>query len=62
VRRTLPLGGKVAEKGAFGAVDLLHAAAALDIGARDFVSFDHHQKQLAKAEALIVASGSGCKV
>jgi predicted nucleic acid-binding protein len=51
----LRLSAHYAEKRAFGAVDLLHVATALDIGAREFVTFDHNQKELAKTEGLIVA-------
>lgn len=36
----------------FGALDILHVAAALHLGAARFLSFDHRQRQLAEAEGL----------
>lgn len=38
----------------FGAMDILHVAAALDLGAKQFVSFDARQGELADAEGLRV--------
>ncbi len=32
--------------------DILHVAAALHLGAREFLSFDSNQRELAKAEGL----------
>ncbi|MBL9115852.1 MAG: PIN domain-containing protein [Verrucomicrobiaceae bacterium] len=39
----------------FGAMDILHVAAALDLGARQLVTFDARQRELAEAEGLMVA-------
>lgn len=38
----------------FGAMDILHVATALDLGAKQFVSFDERQRELAEAEGLDV--------
>jgi predicted nucleic acid-binding protein len=38
----------------FGALDILHVAAALDLGADVFLTFDGQQRTLAKAEGLTV--------
>jgi predicted nucleic acid-binding protein len=42
-------------KAGYGAVDILHVAAAKDMGATALLSFDERQKQLAKAEGFKVA-------
>jgi predicted nucleic acid-binding protein len=42
------------EQKRFGAMDILHVAAALDLCAKQFVSFDERQGELAKAEGLDV--------
>jgi len=35
-------------------MDILHVATALDLGAKQFVSFDERQRELAEAEGLDV--------
>jgi predicted nucleic acid-binding protein len=35
-------------------LDLLHVAAALELGAREFLTFDERQSRVAKAEGLLV--------
>ena len=39
----------------FGAMDIIHVATALELGAKTFVSFDTRQRELAEAEGLVVA-------
>lgn len=38
----------------YGALDILHVATALELGATTFLSFDHRQSELARAEGLLV--------
>ncbi len=38
----------------YGAMDILHVAAALELGATTFLSFDRRQRDLAVAEGLLV--------
>lgn len=50
----LRLSAHYAERRSFGAVDLLHVATALDLGAREFLTFDQDQGDLARLERLHV--------
>jgi predicted nucleic acid-binding protein len=45
------------QSGGHRAFDILHVAAALQLGAREFLSFDGNQRRLAKAEGLKVRPG-----
>jgi len=45
------------QSGGHRASDILHVAAALQLGAREFLSFDGNQRKLAKAEGLRVRPG-----
>jgi predicted nucleic acid-binding protein len=38
----------------YGALDILHVATALELGATTFLSFDQRQRELAEAEGLMV--------
>ena len=42
-------------KATYGAMDILHVATALDLGANQFLSFDARQRELAENEGLHVA-------
>ena len=38
----------------YRAMDILHVATALELGVREFLTFDANQKKLAEAEGLVV--------
>lgn len=40
--------------GGHRSMDILHVATALELGAREFLTFDENQKKLAEAEGLVV--------
>lgn len=40
-------------------MDILHVATALELGAREFLTFDENQKRLAEAEGLVVPIWQG---
>ncbi len=42
------------ESGGHRSMDILHVATAIELGAREFLTFDCNQKKLAKAEGLVV--------
>ena len=46
------LSGKYTLRGGYRSFDILHVAAALHLGAREFLTFDANQRKLAKAEGL----------
>lgn len=46
------LGSKYVERGGHRLADLLHVAAALHVGAEEFLTFDERQRRLAEAEGL----------
>lgn len=52
--RTLALTNKHTATTGTRSLDLIHIATALEIGAADFLSFDHRQRQTASAEGLNV--------
>lgn len=53
--RTLVLTQKHTATTGTRSLDLIHIATALEIGAVEFLSFDHRQRQAASAEGLTVA-------
>ncbi len=53
--RTLTLTQKHTAKTGTRSLDLIHIASALELGATDFLSFDHRQRQAASAEGLNIA-------
>ena len=58
VRRLYPAARRLSQfhtqKAGYGAMDILHVASALDMGATVFLSFDQRQRQLASAEGMHV--------
>jgi predicted nucleic acid-binding protein len=52
--RTLTLTQKHTATTGTRSLDLIHIASAIEIGATDFLSFDHRQREAAKAEGLKV--------
>lgn len=58
VRRLYPAARRLSQfhtqKAGYGAMDILHVASALDMGATVFLSFDQRQRQLASAEGMQV--------
>jgi predicted nucleic acid-binding protein len=46
------LSAKYTTQGGYRSFDILHVAASLHLGAREFLSFDANQRKLAKAEGL----------
>lgn len=52
--RTLVLTQKHTATAGTRSLDLIHVATALEIGAVEFLSFDHRQRQAATAEGLMV--------
>lgn len=54
LNRTLALTQKHTATLGTRSLDLIHIASALEIGAADFLSFDHRQRQTASAEGLNV--------
>ena len=53
--RTLTLTQKHTATTGTRSLDLIHIASALELGATDFLSFDHRQRQAASAEGLNIA-------
>ncbi len=58
VRRLYPaarrLSAHYGETRSYGAMDIIHVASALELGAETFLSFDGRQRELAEAEGLQV--------
>ena len=42
------------DAGGHRAMDILHVATAIELGAKEFLTFDANQKKLAEAEGLVV--------
>ncbi len=57
-RRLLPQATRLSQhhttSATYGAMDVLHVAATMELGADTFLSFDERQSQLAKAEGLLI--------
>ncbi len=57
LHRVLPLAHRLSLhhtlQATFGAMDILHVAAALDLKATEFLSFDGRQRELAQKEAML---------
>lgn len=57
LRRVLPMARRLSMhhtiKATFGAMDILHVAAALDVRAVEFVSFDERQNEMARKEGMV---------
>ena len=47
------------DAGGHRAMDILHVATAIELGAKQFLTFDRNQKQLAEAEGLTVPFSLG---